>query len=95
MASKIIAALVAAVVALLGFGSYKSRKLKTQKEKTEEAEAKALIREKQMEAVHEIRNQLGLIEEEEKPEKKSAPTRGDSGSRIERLNRMHDNKDSN
>ena len=83
--------LIVAVLALLGFGTYKSKKLSEQKEKTKEAEAKAQIREKQMETLHEIQKELNLIEDEKKPEKKDAPLSGDSESRIERLNQLHNN----
>lgn len=86
---ELILGLVVAVLGLLGFGVYKSHKLDEQKDKTREAEAKAEIREKQMEVVHEVRKQLNIIEKEKPPEKVESPAAGDSGSRLERLNRLH------
>jgi len=89
--SNTVFGLIIAVLALLGFGTYKSMKLSEQKQKKKEAEAKALLREKQMETVNEVRKQLNLVEGEKKPEKKSSPLSGDSESRIERLNKLHNN----
>ena len=89
--SELILGLVMAVLGLLGFGVYKSHKLEQQKEKTREAEAKAEIREKQMEVVHEVRKEIKVIEEESPPEKNEPPAAGDSGSRLDRLNKLHHN----
>ncbi len=89
--SELILGLVMAVLGLLGFGVYKSHKLEQQKEKTREAEAKAEIREKQMEVVHEVRKEIKLIEEECPPEKNEPPVVGDSDSRLDRLNKLHHN----
>ena len=87
----LVIGLIVAVLGLLGFGIYKSHKLDEQKEKTQEAEAKAEIAQKQMEVVHEVRKELKVIEEEKAPEKVEAPASGDSSSRLDRLNRLHDN----
>lgn len=89
--SEFVFGLIIAVLGLLGFGVYKSHKLDQQKEKTREAEAKAEIKEKQMEVVHEVRKELKILEEEKPPEEKVAPVSGDSDSRIERLNKLHNN----
>ena len=89
--SEFILSLIVAVLGLLGFGIYKSHKLDEQKEKTQEAEARAEIREKQMEVVYEVRKELKAIEEEKPPEKKAAPATSDSTSRLDRLNRLHNN----
>lgn len=89
--SEFIFGLIVAVLGLLGFGVYKSRKLDEQKAKTQEAEAKAEIAKKQMEVVHEVRKELKIIEEEKPPERIEAPGVGDSDSRLDRLNRLHNN----
>ena len=86
---ELISTLVLAILGLLGFGIFKSHKLDQQKEKTREAEAKAEIREKQMEVVHEVRKDLKVIEQEKPPEKVEAPSSGDSDSRLDRLNQLH------
>lgn len=85
----VIVGLLVAVLGLLGFGIYKSHKLEDQKIKTQQAEAKAEIREKQMEVVHEVRKELKVIEEEKPPQKVEAPSDGDSDSRLDRLNKLH------
>ena len=89
--AELILGLVVAVLGLLGFGIYKSNKLEDQKVKTQEAEAKAEIREKQMEVIHEVRKELKVIDEEKTPQEKTAPDSGDSASRLDRLNRLHNN----
>lgn len=85
----VIVGLLVAVLGLLGFGIYKSHKLEDQKIKTQQAEAKAEIKEKQMEVVHEVRKELKVIEEEKPPQKVEAPSGGDSDSRLDRLNKLH------
>ena len=85
----VIVGLLVAVLGLLGFGIYKSHKLEDQKIKTQQAEAKAEIREKQMEVVHEVRKELNVIEEEKPPQKTEPPIAGDSDSRLDRLNKLH------
>ena len=89
--TELIIGLLIAVLGLLGFGIYKSNKLEDQKIKTRQAEAKAEIREKQMGVVHEVRKELKIIEQEKPPTEKVAPESGDSSSRLDRLNRLHDN----
>ena len=84
-----IFSLIVAVLGLLGFGIYKSHKLEQQKTKTQEAETRAEIREKQMEVVHEVRKELNVIEEEKPPQKTEPPIAGDSDSRLDRLNKLH------
>ena len=89
--SELILGLIVAILGLLGFGVYKSHKLDEQKEKTRDAEARAEIREKQMEVVHEVRKEIKAIEEESPPEKNEPSAAGDSDSRLDRLNRLHYN----
>ena len=81
--------MIVAVLGLLGFGIYKTHKLEDQKIKTQEAEARAEVARKQMEVVHEVRKELKVIEEEKPPEKVEAPISGDSDSRLDRLNKLH------
>ena len=89
--AEVILGLIIAILGLVGFGIYKSNKLENQKLKTMEAEARAKIAEKQMEVVHEVRQEIRKVEQEKEPEKKAAPAAGDSSSRLERLNKLHDN----
>lgn len=87
--SNTVISLIIAVLVLLGFGAYKSKKLFKQKQKTKEAEEKAEIRKKQMETVYEVRKELNLIEEEKEPEKTEPPVCGDTDSRLDRLSKLH------
>ncbi|MBQ7644178.1 MAG: hypothetical protein IJS84_04045 [Spirochaetales bacterium] len=87
--AEFVISLIVAVLGLLGFGIYKTHKLEDQKIKTQEAEARAEVARKQMEVVHEVRKELEVIEEEKPPEKVEAPISGDSDSRLDRLNKLH------
>ena len=87
--AEFVISLIVAVLGLLGFGIYKTHKLEDQKIKTQEAEAMAEVARKQMEVVHEVRKELKVIEEEKPPEKVEAPISGDSDSRLDRLNKLH------
>ena len=87
--AEFVISLIVAVLGLLGFGIYKTHKLEDQKIKTQEAEARAEVAQKQMEVVHEVRKELKVIEEEKPPEKVEAPISGDSDSRLDRLNKLH------
>lgn len=87
--AEFVISLIVAVLGLLGFGIYKTHKLEDQKIKTQEAEARAEVARKQMEVVHEVRKELKVIEEEKPPEKVEAPSSGDSDSRLDRLNKLH------
>ena len=87
--AEFVISLIVAVLGLLGFGIYKSHKLEDQKIMTQKAEARAEVARKQMEVVHEVRKELKVIEEEKPPEKVEAPISGDSDSRLDRLNKLH------
>lgn len=84
-----VISLIVAVLGLLGFGIYKTHKLEDQKIKTQEAEARAEVARKQMEVVHEVRKELKVVEEEKPPQTVEAPSSGDSDSRLDRLNKLH------
>ena len=87
--SNTIISLIIAVLALLGFGAYKSKKLSDQKQKTKYAEERAEIRKKQMETVYEVRKELNLIEQEKEPQKTEPSACGDFDSRLDRLSQLH------
>ena len=89
--SDFVIGLLVVILGLLGFGSYKAKKLEDQKIKTQKAEAKAEIAKKQMEVINEVRKELKVIEEEKPPEKVEPPSSGDSTSRLDRLNKLHNN----
>ena len=86
--TEVIAILVTIIVGLLGFATYKSDKLKEQKQKTETQAAKAQILQKQMESVNEVQNSLKEAQNTSKPETVEKASGGDSASRLERLNKL-------
>ncbi len=86
--TEVIAILVTIIVGLLGFATYKSDKLKEQKQKTETEKAKAQILQKQMESVNEVQNSLKEAQSTSKPQKVEKASSGDSASRLERLNKL-------
>ena len=86
--TEVIAILVTIIVGLLGFATYKSDKLKEQKQKTETQAAKAQILQKQMESVNEVQNSLKEAQNTSKPETVEKASSGDSASRLERLNKL-------
>ena len=86
--------ILAAIGTLLGvlLGRTRKREEKLKEEKKDAQNELYLLR-SQMETVRECRRDLGLIDEkaeEEKPVKKDPPESGDSSSRLERLNRLHE-----
>lgn len=90
--TEIIAALVSGILVLLGLVYYKTNKLKVQKQKTEEETAKKEILQKQMETVYEVKKELSLIDDEEKPQKAEPIESGDANTRLEHLNKLSDSK---
>ena len=89
-----VKAIITALVAL--FGAFcmalarASGKASRAEEKAQFERQKAELLERQMETVNEVRKELKLTEAEESPEVEEAPPRGDSVSRLDRLNRLHD-----
>ena len=86
-----ILASLGTVLAALLRGALKRNE--TLKEERKDAEDQLYLVRSQMETVRQCREDLGLIEkkaEEEKPVKKDPPASGDSSSRLERLNRLHE-----
>ena len=87
--SELIIGLIVAFLGLLGFGTFKSRKLSEQKKETEQEKRKVEILEKQIETIKEVRNEIKTIEEEPQPAEATPPAAGDHDSRLDRLNKLH------
>ena len=86
-----ILAAIGAVLAALLRGALKRNE--TLKEEKKDAEDQLYLVRSQMETVRQCREDLGLIEkasEEDKPVKKDPPEHGDTDTRLERLNRLHE-----
>lgn len=91
MLDAIVAAVIAVIAALGSLLAASEKKKKKLKDEADFEKKKAEILEKQMETINEVRKELKIIEEEEPPKVEGAPPRGDSDSRLDRLNRLHDN----
>lgn len=83
-----IIALAIVVLGLLGYGIKSTNDKKKLKEEVKELKESKEVLSSQMETINEVRKELNLIDEEKKPEKKSAVPSGDSSSRLNRLNRL-------
>ncbi len=83
-----IIALAVVVLGLLGYGVKITSDKKKLKEEVKSLEDREEVLSGQMETINEVRKELNIIEEEKKPEKKETPQRGDSSSRLERLNKL-------
>lgn len=83
-----IIALAIVVLGLLGYGIKSTSDKKKLKEEVKELKDSKEVLSSQMETINEVRKELNLIDEEKKPEKKSAAPSGDSTSRLNRLNRL-------
>ncbi len=83
-----IIALAAVVLGLLCYGVKSTTDKRKLKDEVKELKESKEVLSSQMETINEVRKELNLIDEEKKPEKKSAAPTGDSTSRIERLNRL-------
>jgi predicted negative regulator of RcsB-dependent stress response len=87
--TELIIGLVIAVLGLLGFSCFKSRQVRTLKTEARKAEDTARQREKEIAIIEEVQDEIEETESDEKPVPVEAPGPGDSGSRLERLNRLH------
>lgn len=90
MVKAIITALVAIFSALAMALARASGKASRAEEEAQIERQKAELLKRQMETVNEVRKELKLTEAEEPPKVEEAPPRGDSDSRLDRLNRLHD-----
>ena len=80
-------ALVAFFIAVI---SFLSSRLKSEKKKAADNAAKAKSYETQMEKIHEVQEDIRVVEETVAP--KSVPAPSDPDERFERLNRLSDRK---
>ena len=80
-------ALVAFFIAVI---SFLSSRLKSEKKKAADNAAKAKSYETQMEKIHEVQEDIRVVEEKKAPESVPAPSGPDE--RLERLNRLSDRK---
>jgi len=86
-----ITIIVSILLGLLGITKFQTKKIKEQKKGLENSKNLVKQKEKQLEAVNEVQQKIKKVKSEEKPQKTKTPTPGDSSSRLDRLNRLHDN----
>jgi hypothetical protein len=82
--------LILIILGLLGITRWQSRKTKDLKKDVQKAQDTAIRKEKELENIHEVQQKITTIEQEQPPEKIEPPQRGDVGSRLDRLNRLHE-----
>lgn len=83
--------LVGVLVGLFGVFVSVIRSLSAEKKKVKKLEKTVEERKGEMEKIATVQKKVEEIKSEKKPEAKAAPPSGDSSSRLERLNRLHDN----
>ena len=89
--TKYIAAGASALVAFfIAVISFLSSRLKSEKKKAADNAAKAKSYETQMEKIHEVQEDIRVVEEKKAPE--SVPASSGPDERLERLNRLSDRK---
>ncbi len=87
----IITIIVTIILGLLGITKHQSNKIKVQKKDIEYSKNLVKKKEKELEAINEVQQKIKKVKSEAKPKKKTTPKIGDSSSRLDRLNKLHDN----
>ena len=86
----ILQILILIILGLLGITRFQARKAKDLKKDVREARDAAEKREQELEKIHEVQQKITAITQEAPPETIEPPARGDAGSRLVRLNRLHE-----
>ena len=82
--------LILIILGLLGITKFQSHKTKDLKKDIQQERDTAIRKEKELENIHEVQQKITAIEQEQPPEKIEPPESGDSASRLDRLNRLHE-----
>lgn len=86
-----ITILVTILLGLLGITKFQTNKIKEQKNDLENSNNLVKKKDKELEAINEVQQKIKKVKSETKPKKKNIPKTGDSTSRLDRLNKLHDN----
>ncbi|MFA7109720.1 MAG: hypothetical protein WC162_11310 [Sphaerochaetaceae bacterium] len=86
-----ITILVTILLGLLGITKFQTNKIKEQKNDLENSNNLVKKKDKELEAINEVQQKIKKVKSETKPKKKNTPKTGDSTSRLDRLNKLHDN----
>ena len=87
----IITVLVVVILGLFGINVMKSKKIRNQKEEIKTQDIVIEKKKEEMRTINEVQTKIKEAKSSPAPEKKEAPLSGDSVSRLERLNRLHNN----
>lgn len=86
-----ISIILTILLGLLGVTRFQASKIKTQKKNLETSKNKIKKNEDEFEKISEVQEKIEKVKNYEKPKKKKAAEHGDSSSRLDRLNKLHDN----
>jgi len=86
----IIQLLILIILGLLGINRLQARKAKDLKKDIQNERDTVKQREKELEKIDEVQHHITAITQEAPPETIEPPARGDAGSRLVRLNRLHE-----
>lgn len=87
----IITVLVVVILGLFGINVMKSKKIKNQKEEIKTQDLVIEKKTEEMRTINEVQTKIKEAESTPRPEEKKMPEAGDVASRLERLNRLHNN----
>jgi cell division protein FtsL len=88
--TEFIVALIALVLGLAGYSTYKRQQVEKLKTEVKKAEETVKKRETEIRTVRDVQTQISEIKEEPKPAEITPPSSGDSASHLERLNKLHE-----
>lgn len=89
--TEIISIIVALVLGLFGLNVMKSNKIKNQKKEIKTKDEVITKKKEELKTINEVQNKIKEAESSPKPEETKMPEAGDVASRIERLNKLHNN----
>jgi hypothetical protein len=86
--------LILIILGLLGITRLQASKTKDLKKDIQKARDTVKERTQELEKIDEVQQKITTIEQEQPPEKIELPQRGDVGSRLDRLGRLHERANS-
>lgn len=89
--NEIISILVVVILGLFGINVMKSNKIKNQKKEIKSKDEVITKKKEELKTINEVQNKIKEAESAPKPEEKKMPEVGDVASRIEHLNKLHNN----
>ena len=89
--NEIISILVVVILGLFGINVMKSNKIRNQKKEIKIKNDVISRKKEELKTINEVQNKIKEAESAPKPEETKMPEAGDVVSRIERLNKLHNN----